>query len=436
MREHRAPSGRLIYYATRDELERLPGYRGRGDRARACCPIHNGDNPDALSIDWATGWATCWRCGKDAFSIRVEDHPDAHAPHLTGGYAPERPRIAPRRDERRRSEPSPALPAPDIAAALKQAIATAADRLPLSPGITYLAGRGIPLDVAQSLRLGWSPAGKLAGRVIFPLTDPDGRATSAIGRLPYDPKTKRERKYDTLEKEQGYVKTLFNGAAIAQARRSGHPLVIVEGPMDVAACVAAGIPLAVAICGKSYAHPEYFAGIQTVILALDADEAGQQGRRALWLDLTARGVEVEVLPTAALAGCKDLAEFWQRYRTMPAWLAARVIGPHCLQAADIRTPRQTSKTADISGHSTPATVSGEDPASDEYGRDRLITPDELPDALKAEAEALALELAHDTRAWLQFCYDLERNGSTLTAADRGAADYALLLAEQITAAIP
>ncbi len=75
MHEYVAKSGKLIYYATRHGLETLPGYRGNDRKGRACCPIHNGDNPTALSIDWATGWASCWSCG-DAWSIRVEDHPD------------------------------------------------------------------------------------------------------------------------------------------------------------------------------------------------------------------------------------------------------------------------------------------------------------------------------------------------------------------------
>lgn len=75
MREHRAKSGKLIYYASRHELETLPGYRGHDRKGRACCPIHAGTNPTALAIDWETGWASCWSCG-DAWAIRVEDHPD------------------------------------------------------------------------------------------------------------------------------------------------------------------------------------------------------------------------------------------------------------------------------------------------------------------------------------------------------------------------
>ncbi len=48
MIEYTSRAGRLIYYATREELERLPGYRGNRHKARACCPVHAGDNPTAL----------------------------------------------------------------------------------------------------------------------------------------------------------------------------------------------------------------------------------------------------------------------------------------------------------------------------------------------------------------------------------------------------
>ena len=84
--------------------------------------------------------------------------------------------------------------------------------MPGSPGETYLAGRGIPFDVAQALRIGWATVGKLAGRVVFPLCGLDGLATSATGRAAND---NARPKYKTLATGDGYVKTLFNGGAIA-----------------------------------------------------------------------------------------------------------------------------------------------------------------------------------------------------------------------------
>lgn len=420
MREHRSKTGKLIYFATRLELEQLPGYRGNDHRGRACCPIHNGTNPTALAIDWDTGWATCWSCG-DAFSIRIEDYPGTHQGREN---RPQSLKIAPRRvgDPIRSNNP---MRSPENAlTALEIAITASAARLPGSPGAAYLNRRGISLEVAQSLRLGWSTSGKLAGRVIFPLCGPDGRSSSAIGRA-IDDRVKP--KYDTLRKADGYQKTLFNGSAIAHARRSGHPLVVVEGPMDAAACVSAGIPLTVAICGKSYAHPEHFAGLETVILALDADDAGQQGRRTLWLELTARGIEVLILPVAALAGANDLCEYWQRHRTLPMQLLERVTGPHRQRnGLPIAVPSRLEVSPDVH----PSRSSDEPPMHPpaDWWFDDAMTPDELPAELKSDAETLAIELAGNLDELQAFADDLFWRETTLTTEDRCAARYALQLA--------
>jgi len=70
MIEYTSRAGNTIWYASREELERLPGYRGNDRKGRACCPTHNGDNPTALAIYWETSWASCWSCG-NAWTIRV-----------------------------------------------------------------------------------------------------------------------------------------------------------------------------------------------------------------------------------------------------------------------------------------------------------------------------------------------------------------------------
>jgi len=223
--------------------------------------------------------------------------------------------------------PTVNTPVRDVTAKMAIAIAEALDRLPGSPGEHYLASRGIPLEVAQTLQLGWTDKGDLAGRVIFPLRDPLGQPTSATGRSVND---RTMPKYRTLPVAKGYMKTLFNGGAISVVRESGHPLVIVEGPIDAAACAAAGIPCVVAINGADYGHPEHFAGVRSAILAFDADEAGQKARRSVGLALISQGVDYVSLPAAAFEGSKDLGEFWQQHGTLPEQLVARVMGPHSL----------------------------------------------------------------------------------------------------------
>lgn len=398
MQETRSKSGKTIYYATRGELEGLPGYRGNDHRGRACCPIHNGDNPQALSIDWVSGWAHCFSCG-DAFAIRVADHPDTNPPR-------DRPTTIrhPRANAAQTREDAPESPIPpqttpntsqDVSAGLEAAIAGACDRLPGSPGAAYLAGRGIALEVAQALRLGWAVAGPLAGRVVFPFTDSDGRPVGATGRAISDNATP---KYKALAGKDGYQKLLFNGGAIAQARRAGHPVIICEGPVDAAACFAAGLPLAVAINGKTYKHPEHFAGLERAVLALDSDDAGQGGRADLYLALTALGVSVLLLPAAALEGCNDLGEYWQRYGRMPAQLAAASMGPH---RRGLGTPRQTAAS---------------DPAPRElaeYERRRRESRPDLPAELIAEAEADAAELAQDAAQLADFEAMIDRERARL-----------------------
>lgn len=435
MREHRSKSGKLVYYATRAELEHLKGYRGNDRRGRACCPVHDGDNPTALSIDWGTGWASCFSCG-DAWVIRVEDHPDA----WKAGSDPKRPHTTnpPRSQEKRLSGARSDLQSlprslDDLRAGLLRAVATAVEALPTSPGAAYLAERGIPLEVAGELGIGWGTRGVLANRVVFPLSGPDGIPTSATARRIHETDNRRDPKYRTLEGKAGYVKTLFNGGAIAHARRTGHPLIVVEGPLDAAACVAAGLPLVVAIGSTSYAYPDHFAGLTTVILALDGDQAGQAGRRALWLELVARGVDVLLLPVDALEGCKDLGEYWQRFRRVPMQLATRSYGPHLASLRNSEHTVSPSPGADHDGENGIGTIdAGSLPSleelqrrSEEARRYLSLTSDDLPEGLRSEAESLALELADDLDAMGEFMHDLLAREHLLMAEDRCAAWYVL-----------
>jgi len=435
MREHRSKSGKLIYYATRSELESLKGYRGNDRRGRACCPIHDGDNPTALSIDWGTGWASCFSCG-DAWAIRVEDHPDA----WKAGNDPKRLHTTnPSRSQEKRHSGAPSDPQSmsrsldDLRAGLLRAVTTAVEALPASPGAVYLAERGIPLDVASELGIGWGTRGVLANRVVFPLSGPDGIPTSATARRIHETDNRRDPKYRTLEGKSGCIKTLFNGRAIGHARHSGHPLIVVEGPLDAAACVAAGLPLVVAIGSTSYAYPDHFAGLTTVILALDGDQAGQDGRRALWLELVARGIDVLLLPADALEGCKDLGEYWQQFRTMPMQLAARSYGPHLAALRISEHAVSPSPRVDRDGEGVIETIgAGRLPSleelqcrSEEARRYLSLTPDDLTDDLRSEAETLAIELADDLDAMGEFMHDLLGREHLLMAEDRCAAWYVL-----------
>jgi len=201
----------------------------------------------------------------------------------------------------------------DLAARLEVA---AAD-LPGSPGAAYLEGRRIPLELAARHGLGWATMGKLRGRVVFPLTTPEGTPTSATGRA-VDPGL--EPRYRALPAAD-YPKGWYNAAAIAAARSSGAPVYLCEGPFDVLALAAGGIGTAVAMLGTDDPGRlvAWLAGVPQVIVCLDADEAGQSAARKVAAALTLFA-DVRILAPAALGDCGDLAAFWERHGTLPAAL--------------------------------------------------------------------------------------------------------------------
>ncbi len=319
MREHAAKSGHTIFYASRAELEALSGYRSshHGTRARACCPIHRGDNPTALDIDFERGWAGCHVCGPEAFSIRIEDHPDTYRGRSLGG----RERPVARSNRPQRDTETPAQD-PAILEALSDRVTAYRDAYAGSPAAAYVRARGIPDTIAA--RLGWGYVSDdpylRRHRLFIPLADPAGTITGGTGRALDSTTTP---KYLTLKNDDGYRKTLVNGGAIAVARAARAPLIVCEGPFDTAACLAGGARYVIGLNGLTL-RPEWLAGIPRVFLAFDVDAAGREAcerfRRAV-------PVHADTWADGELEACKDVAAYWQTTGQMPPSLATIAAGP-------------------------------------------------------------------------------------------------------------
>jgi DNA primase len=333
---HRDRHGEPLYALTQRELEELPGFHREGGSLRAHCPAHGGDSESAFSVNPTTGVGFCHRCRA---SFVVEDHPQqrdragaaitltVRGRKVTYGSAQTRHdgSQGAQPAKRQTSPHPPAIVAPEARKRLETALARFAAALPGSPGETYLAGRGIPLDAARALGVGWAADGYFAGRVVFPLARPDGAITGATGRAIHadaDPKYKAARKAD------GYAKTLANGGAIARAVATGAPLVVVEGPMDALAILAGGVANVVAIGSTGYPWPEHFFGVSRALVLLDNDAAGGEGARTFRDELILQGVAAQLLDAAALLGeHKDAAAYWQAARSLPAALLDALAAP-------------------------------------------------------------------------------------------------------------
>ncbi len=343
--EKRSKSGSVYYLITRAELEHLPGFRSSaGGKARAACPFHGGDNPQALEIDFEQGTAHCYT--RSCFARIVDSADDYGAPLRahTRSHIPNRSRPP----EMQTNADNPAR-AGDTIAKLAAAFERARAALPTSPAVAYLERRGIPLELAARYGLGWSTAGSLANRLIFPLSSPDGTITSASGRILSDSITP---KYLNLGEKAGYVKGWFHAQAIARAREITTPVFVCEGVFDALALLAGGLETATAIMGKHDPRlaqwlAQWVSGAPRVVLCPDEDEDGggrvayEKAARELMLYVPAI-----VAPRGYLDDCKDLGEFWQTHRTLPHVLAELAFSQAPAQGSPYATERDESPVDD------------------------------------------------------------------------------------------
>ena len=353
MRTVTTKKGDTLYVVGTAELEAARGWKRShgGTKGRGACVMHGGDNPTAMEADFETGWV---RCRTRGCVGRIAEHPDTLAgrrgPEIVVGGHRLRPRVAPAPAPR--ATPAPTLrPAAGADAALAANLDAWATALPGSRGEAYLRERGISVELAQAVGIGWGgAAGPMRGRVVFPLTDPTGRPTSATGR---DATGGGRPKYWTLPADT-HPKSWLNGGAVARAREDGLPLYVCEGPVDALALLAGGIGTAVAVLGMTGVRAEWLAGVPRVVVCFDGDDAGRAGAVELAFAAAAVGAAVELMPPAMLGDCKDLGEHWATHRALPDalvahWQAAQAApGPEAVPVAPATagaTPRRDDAAA-------------------------------------------------------------------------------------------
>lgn len=184
---------------------------------------------------------------------------------------------------------------------LREATTVFAAALAGSPGEEYLAGRGIGLDVAAELQLGYvTPGtdlpgmGRFAGRVCVPNLNARGKPVGLKFRAT---SSDAEPKFDA---PAGQVARLYNLAAMS---RVSDYVAIVEGEFDAITLTALGVP-AVAVPGaqawKGH-HWRIFEGIERVVVFYDDDAPGKGLLKTIQRHL-------QVAAFTAPGGCKDVNE--------------------------------------------------------------------------------------------------------------------------------
>ncbi len=220
----------------------------------------------------------------------------------------------------------------------------------------------LPAGVLVEAGLAWSGRGRLQDafreRVIFPIFDAGGRAIALGGRV-LPPELRRQRgdqgpKYRNSPESSVYQKrrTLYGlNWAKGEVTRTGE-VVVCEGYTDVIGFFQAGVPRAVATCGTALTeeHLRLLSNFaRRVVLAFDADSAGQSAAARLYEWERRHDVELAVASLPAGRDPADLA------RLDPAGLAGAVAAARpflafevdrALQAADLRSPEGRSRAAE------------------------------------------------------------------------------------------
>jgi DNA primase len=327
------------------------GLRQLGRRWVGLCPFHSEKTP-SFSVNAQDGFYYCFGChaSGDAITfVRAVEHLDfADAVRFLAQRAGV---VLHETDEgsgegKRRA---------GLFDAMARAVAWYHERLLTSPDAgparDYLRSRGYDGETVRRFGLGWAPddwdalcrslgvpdpvlvdsglgfvnrAGRLQdsfrARVLFPIFDPAGRAVAIGGRILPGPGSpgipnahaRDEPKYKNSPETPIYAKrrTLY---ALNWAKHDivgTGEVVVCEGYTDVIGCFAAGIPRAVATCGTALAE-DHFRLLHNfgrrIVLAFDADQAGQSAIARVYEWERRHDVDVRVAALPAGADPADLA---------------------------------------------------------------------------------------------------------------------------------
>lgn len=162
--------------------------------------------------------------------------------------------------------------------------------------------------LAQRSRRGRGLYDRFRGRIMFPLADARGRVVGFGARAMRD--NQRPKYLNTSEGEVFHKGSQLFGLDIARraAARSGR-IILAEGYTDVLALHQAGVENAVGLMGTALTEEqarELERTARTLVLALDADRAGQQAMLRAARIAAGRRLELRVVPLPEGADPADL----------------------------------------------------------------------------------------------------------------------------------
>ena len=306
----------------------------------AACPFHQ-EKSASFHVDDRKGFYYCFGCHAKGDAIRfVQETENVSFIEAVGVLAREAGMAMPAEDPREAERASRAKSLADVMEMAVQHYRLGLASKAGEGARAYLRRRGLQGAALERWEVGWASddrtglfraltakgvggealreAGltaegqggdydRFAGRVIFPIRDPRGRAV-ALGGRSLDPGARA--KYLNSPQTPLFDKgrTLFNHGPAREAAGKGARVVVAEGYMDVIALVEAGFPGAVAPLGTAITEDQLahlWRMADEPVVALDGDAAGRRAALRL-VDLALPRLEAgKGLRFALLPGGQD-----------------------------------------------------------------------------------------------------------------------------------
>jgi DNA primase len=297
------------------EVGRYTDLKRNGAQMMGLCPFHDERSP-SFSVDPRDKLYHCFGCGEagDVFGFVMEKEGLAFAEAVEAladryGVEIQREQEDPRAEARRQARQR-------LQQLLERAAAYYSNYLwesrEAGKAREYLAGRGLAEDTLRAFGVGFAPsawdkilvAGQRAGftvpemhsvglvqrsrqgqeydrfraRIMFPIRDARGRVLGFGGRATRD--DQKPKYVNTSETDFFHKSEILYGLDLARATMAKeNRALVVEGYTDVLALHQAGLQGAVGVMGTAITPDQVktLSGVvDEVILALDADEAGQE----------------------------------------------------------------------------------------------------------------------------------------------------------------
>jgi DNA primase len=221
-----------------------------------------------------------------------------------------------------------------------------------SQALRYIAERGISEEMTQSFQLGYAPADRnflygflskkgysqdfldkcglfssrhrgfplFSGRLMFPISDRQGRVVAFGGRILPETETTDSPKYINSPELETFKKgqTLFAIDIAVPYIRQEKAVYLAEGYMDVIALHQAGVKNSVAPLGTSFTDEQaklLKRWAEKAILVLDSDDAGRKAALKAILTCRKNGLSCEVFKSNEQNSevSKDPAEILQKF---------------------------------------------------------------------------------------------------------------------------